>query len=66
MRIEWRCTSCKKLLGICQGSQLHISYTRGHEYLVGLPAIGTCRNCHTLNQCPAPDPAPAQGPAHPR
>jgi hypothetical protein len=48
--IQWRCSTCEKLLGIRRGSRVHISFSRGHEYLVGLPASATCRDCHTLNE----------------
>jgi len=46
---EWRCKKCGKLLGLHTGTRLHIRYARGHEYLVGFPATGTCRGCGTLN-----------------
>lgn len=49
MATEWRCTKCGKLLGVREGDQLHIRFARGHEYLVGYPIIGTCRNCNSLN-----------------
>lgn len=63
---EWRCRRCGKLLGMVRDGRLHLRFTRGHEYLVGFPATGTCRSCRTLNEltdatvmpAPAPDPAP--------
>lgn len=47
---EWRCTRCGKLLAVLRGDRLHISFARGHEYLVGLPVTCVCRNCRTLNE----------------
>lgn len=47
---EWRCKKCSKLLGVHNGTRLHIRFARGHEYLVGTPATGTCRSCGTLNE----------------
>ena len=47
---EWRCVRCRKLLGVDVGKRLHIRFANGHEYLVGLPATGTCRGCGTLNE----------------
>lgn len=63
---EWRCRRCGKLLGVVRDGRLHLRFTRGHEYLVGFPATGTCRSCRTLNEltdvtaipAPASDPAP--------
>jgi len=46
---EWRCSRCGKLLGILRDGRLHLSFARGHEYLVGLPATAACRGCRTLN-----------------
>lgn len=51
---EWRCTRCDKLLGVCRDGQLHLRFTRGHEYLVSFPAVATCRGCGTLNRATAP------------
>lgn len=48
--IDWRCTRCGKLLAVLRGDRLHISFARGHEYLVGLPVTCVCRNCRTLNE----------------
>jgi len=50
MEREWRCTRCGKLLGRFKGERLHISFARGHEYLVGFPATSVCRGCRTLNE----------------
>jgi hypothetical protein len=50
MDSEWRCTRCGKLLGVIEDARLHIRFSRGHEYLVGLPATGVCRSCQTLNE----------------
>jgi hypothetical protein len=52
--MEWRCTRCAKLLGICRDSRMHLRFARGHDYLVSLPATATCRGCGTLNQASAP------------
>jgi hypothetical protein len=30
--------------------QLHVRFTRGHEYVAALPANCTCRGCGSLNQ----------------
>ena len=54
MQQEWRCARCGKLLGIWNGSRLHIRFTRGHEYLVSLPATTVCRGCRTLNELTDP------------
>ena len=50
MEQEWRCTGCGKLLAVLRGDRLHIRFARGHEYLVGFPVTGVCRNCRTLNE----------------
>jgi len=47
---EWRCTRCGKLLGVLEGTRLHIRFARGHEYIVGFPATSVCRGCRTLNE----------------
>lgn len=46
----WRCTRCRKLLGMMEGDRLHIRFARGHEYMVGFPATSVCRSCRTLNE----------------
>jgi len=51
---EWRCSRCGKLLGLLDSSRLHISFARGHEYLVGIPAMAVCRGCRTLNELGEP------------
>lgn len=51
---DWRCTGCGKLLGIRRDRLMHLSFARGHEYLVGYPATAICRGCGTLNQATAP------------
>ncbi|GGE82647.1 hypothetical protein H1W37_03605 [Stappia taiwanensis] len=51
---DWRCTRCDKLLGVRRDGQLHLRFARGHEYLVSLPAVATCRGCGTLNKASAP------------
>lgn len=51
---DWRCTGCGKLLGIRRDGLMHLSFARGHEYLVSYPATATCRGCGTLNQATAP------------
>ena len=55
MEREWRCSRCNKMLGRFEGKRLHISFARGHEYLVGFPATSVCRGCRTLNEVSAPD-----------
>ena len=47
---QWRCERCGKLLAVVRGDRLHISFARGHEYLVGFPATTACRHCKTLNE----------------
>ncbi len=51
---EWRCTRCRKLLGLMEGDRLHIRFARGHEYLVGFPVTSICRSCRTLNELAEP------------
>lgn len=51
---DWRCSCCSKLLGVRRDGVMHLSFARGHEYLVSLPATATCRGCGTLNQATAP------------
>lgn len=50
MDTEWRCSRCGKLLGILRAGRLHLRFARGHEFFVGIPATGVCRNCSTLNE----------------
>ena len=50
---DWRCNCCGKLLGVRRDGLIHVSFARGHEYLVSLPATATCRGCGTLNQATA-------------
>ena len=47
---QWRCMQCGKLLGMLRSERLHLRFSRGHEYLVGFPVTGVCRNCGTLNE----------------
>jgi len=51
---EWRCTRCKKLLGVSRDGHMHLRFARGHEYFVSFPVTATCRGCGTLNQASAP------------
>jgi hypothetical protein len=51
---EWRCERCNKLLGVIRHGRLHIRFSHGHEYRVGLPATCTCRSCRTLCAAPLP------------
>ncbi|MDK8871734.1 hypothetical protein [Paracoccus sp. SSJ] len=53
MSADWRCNSCGKLLGIRRDGLMHLSFARGHEYLVSYPATATCRRCGALNQATA-------------
>lgn len=50
MKQEWRCVRCRKLLGVVENERLYIRFSRGHEYIVGLPANSVCRNCNALNE----------------
>jgi len=43
------------------GDRIHIKFARCHEYIVKLPAYGTCRGCGTLNESPDPKPTAADG-----
>ena len=52
--IEWRCTRCDKLLGMCRDGRMHLRFARGHEYFVGFPVVASCRGCGTLNRAIAP------------
>jgi hypothetical protein len=45
----WHCASCGKVLGVRLEKQMHVRFSRGHEYLVGFPVAATCRGCGTLN-----------------
>lgn len=54
LSLEWRCTRCDKLLGVCRDGRMHLRFARGHEYFVGFPVVATCRGCGTLNQASAP------------
>lgn len=47
---EWHCEKCRKLLGKVRDGRLHIRFSRGHQYIVSLPATATCRGCRTLNE----------------
>ena len=51
---EWRCTRCRKLLGVCRDGRMHLRFARGHEYFAGFPVVATCRGCGALNQVSAP------------
>jgi hypothetical protein len=51
---EWRCTQCRKLLGVRRDGRMHLRFARGHEYFVGFPVVATCRGCGTLNQATVP------------
>ena len=50
---DWRCNSCGKLLGMRRDGLMHLSFARGHEYLVSYPVTATCRRCGALNQATA-------------
>jgi phage FluMu protein Com len=61
MTTDWRCKKCGKLLGIRSDDRIHITFSRGHDYIVGLPAVGTCRGCGSLNEITLTTPLPASG-----
>ena len=65
MHKEWRCTGCRKLLGVLHDGRLHLRFARGHEYLVGFPATSVCRGCRKLNELTSPQQADqgGEGPA---
>lgn len=54
---DWRCGRCNKLLGQCRPDHVHLSFTRGHEYMASYPVTATCRGCGTLNKRGGHDPA---------
>jgi RNase P subunit RPR2 len=47
---EWRCSGCDRLLGVIRSGNLHVRFTRGHEYIAALPTTCTCRGCGTLSR----------------
>ena len=47
---DWRCHNCRKLLGRLKNGVMHLRFERGHEYIVSLPAVATCRGCNSLNK----------------
>lgn len=49
MKKEWLC-KCGKLLGVLEGTRLHIKFSKAHEYRVGIPVTNVCRYCGTLNE----------------
>lgn len=61
MTTDWRCTTCGKLLGTRTGDRIRITFARGHDYIVGLPAVATCRGCGKLNDITLTTPIPAAG-----
>lgn len=52
--IDWRCSCCDKLLGVCRDGRMHLRFARRHEYFVGFPVVATCCGCGTLNRVIAP------------
>ena len=52
--VEWRCSSCGKLLGVSRDDCMHLRFARGHEYFVAFPVVATCRGCGALNQAQTP------------
>ena len=38
---DWRCSSCGKLLGVRRDGVMHLSFARGHEYLVSKRSLET-------------------------
>lgn len=59
MESRWCCSHCGRLLAVRRGGRLHISFSRGHRYIVSSPATSVCRHCGTLNElkCEREDPA---------
>lgn len=47
---EWRCHKCGKLLGVVRCGRIHLQFTRGHQYVVGMPVMASCRGCGTMNE----------------
>ena len=50
---DWRCHRCSRLLGRLEDGVVHLHFARGHQYLVSLPAVATCRACNSLNKLDA-------------
>ena len=51
-REEWRCDGCGALLGTYRAGRLYVRFARGHQYVVGFPAVSTCRMCGLTNEKP--------------
>jgi len=49
---NWRCRSCRRLIGVTNGKQLEFRNAQGDNLLVRLPVIVVCRNpeCNTINE----------------
>lgn len=47
---DWRCHSCRKLLGKRQGAVVLIQFARGHCYRAPRPVTAICRSCKTMNE----------------
>ena len=47
---EWRCSECRTLLGILEGSRLHIRVARRYTYFVSLPVTCSCYRCGNINE----------------
>ena len=47
-RTEWRCRTCRALLGIAGGGQLHIKHGTVEHWIRGR-CEHSCRRCRTLN-----------------
>lgn len=47
---SWCCPRCGKLLGIISAGEVHIRFSRAHEYVAALPATCICRGCGTLSR----------------
>ena len=53
---DWRCTTCNSLLGRIRDHEVHIRFSRRHEYIAALPVSCTCVNCGGLNRLKAASP----------
>ena len=51
---EWRCRACGKLLGLYQGTELHVRFSRGHEFFASFPARAICCGCGCTNRAILP------------
>jgi hypothetical protein len=44
----WRCQSCRALLGVVRGAELHVKYKEAHYWIDGR-CRHACRRCGAIN-----------------